>query len=720
MQTYICKCGKTFKKLSKAETTGYVLNDYSPRHECYGCPYIVTERSWQTNEIVKRECRATPKITYLTKCHIGTGKGDFSACKLYSLDLTFVKRVMNYVNSLDGAETGDHLNRIPGEWRAADFGMCYSSYNCFGLAIFNLYFKNNKAGTAARRLVKERFFSESGVRKDMTEEKERKTVLMRIQIAKENARKALERNTGEPTEADIALFEQYEEYFGRSCRFEKVYGFEHKYAKQHRDKANDLYNEIVSKGLEQAYKKWRELKRSGSQQPMCDDCANNDGSCLKPIEGECIRYVSSNEAESYLSAKDNKPAAKTYFDVFLEHYPNFEVSKFDEFVKSVCTAECFNDIDDILGHFTAEKENRGTVCSGKCGDCWKCECKLQWKLTEGTEEYIEPYLKMASKEEDNMARKLQLDAAITKDMKSAALDSFIDNIKMIDVKEIIPSEKNFYEMSAIELLADDIEREGLKHNLVVVKDPSTGFYEVKSGHRRLAAIELLIKEKRIKSTKIPCIVDGEKTEAENELDLIMLNATQRKYSDAELLSEYEHLSKILNKLKDEGKGLNGRIRDNIAKILNISNGQVGKLDNIKHNAAPEVKKAVENGAMSISTANEVAKLATDKQKEVVEKKPDISSAEVKKMQDKKPSAPPKTADIPNKHFEPDEEPDASNDDDFDINDFDDEPEKITSRSFELSVNDATALAVFLEEHSAEEDVGVAAIFSRLNDFIVGK
>lgn len=72
MQTYICKCGKTFEKYSNAETTGYVLDGYSPEHECYGCPYIVIERDWKTNEIIKRECRATPQITYGTRCMIKT------------------------------------------------------------------------------------------------------------------------------------------------------------------------------------------------------------------------------------------------------------------------------------------------------------------------------------------------------------------------------------------------------------------------------------------------------------------------------------------------------------------------------------------------------------------------------------------------------------------------------------------------------------------------
>ena len=236
-----------------------------------------------------------------------------------------------------------------------------------------------------------------------------------------------------------------------------------------------------------------------------------------------------------------------------------------------------------------------------------------------------------------MARKLKLDTSISKDIMAAASDSFVDSIKMIDISEISASSDNFYEMSGLELLADDIEREGLKHNLVVSKKENENGYWLKSGHRRLAALKMLIKEGRRTSTKVPCYVDGEKSRADAFLDLIMLNATQRKYTDAEIMSEYEQLSKTLKELESEGKGLGGRMRENIAKILNISNGQVGKLDNIKHNAAPEVKQAVENGKMSISTANEVAKLAPEKQKEVVEKKPSISSAEAKKMQDKKPA-----------------------------------------------------------------------------------
>lgn len=207
MQTYICKCGKTFQKSSKAESTGYVLSAYSPEHECFGCPYIVMERDWQTNEIIKRECRATPKITYTTRCKIGTSDKDYTSCYLYTLDLVFAKRVLNFIKSLDGAFTGSpqwefsvEPNSLPKEWRTADFGKCYNFKDCFGLAIIPLSFQNNKKGTEARRAVMKRFFCPDCTRKNVTEENEKQIVLQRIEIAKENAKHAVETNKSDNKE----------------------------------------------------------------------------------------------------------------------------------------------------------------------------------------------------------------------------------------------------------------------------------------------------------------------------------------------------------------------------------------------------------------------------------------------------------------------------------------------------------------------------------------
>lgn len=65
-----------------------------------------------------------------------------------------------------------------------------------------------------------------------------------------------------------------------------------------------------------------------------------------------------------------------------------------------------------------------------------------------------------------MSRKFQIDSAIMADIQTANADSYIDNLKMLDIELIEPNEGNFYELSEIETLAEDIERQGLMTALV--------------------------------------------------------------------------------------------------------------------------------------------------------------------------------------------------------------------------------------------------------------
>jgi len=58
-----------------------------------------------------------------------------------------------------------------------------------------------------------------------------------------------------------------------------------------------------------------------------------------------------------------------------------------------------------------------------------------------------------------MARRFELDSSIAKDIKSVASDSFIDSIQMINIELIKPSSDNFFSLSDIEILAEDIERQ---------------------------------------------------------------------------------------------------------------------------------------------------------------------------------------------------------------------------------------------------------------------
>lgn len=281
-----------------------------------------------------------------------------------------------------------------------------------------------------------------------------------------------------------------------------------------------------------------------------------------------------------------------------------------------------------------------------------------------------------------MSRRFQLDSAIVADIQTVNADSYIDSLKMIDIDLIEPNKNNFYEMSEIEALADDIERQGLMTALVV-SEQNGGKYELISGHRRLAALKSLIADGRRRNGKVPCFIKGAKPNTETELDLIMLNATQRKYSDADTMREYEELTRIFKELEAEGKTIKGRIRDRIAEALNVSPAQVGKLDNIKHNAIPDVEQAVKSGDMSISTANEVAKLAPEKQQEIITEKPKISHKEVKEIQKQELSAEKVSS-------ETDEEEDESEDDE-------DETGSKSDIPVTLSATEAETLSRYMDD-----------------------
>ena len=233
------------------------------------------------------------------------------------------------------------------------------------------------------------------------------------------------------------------------------------------------------------------------------------------------------------------------------------------------------------------------------------------------------------KEDKQMAKKRSFDTAILKDIKSVAGDSFADNIKMLPVDQLHDNPENFYNLSDLDTLVEDIDRQGLKTPLYVVPDDDG--YMVISGHRRKAAVQQLIDNGKYGTDKLPCYIGVKKGEAETMLDLIMLNATSRVISDSETVKQCEKLEEAFKRLEADGKKVQGRMRDKIAAALNVSPAQVGKVENIRHNAIDEVKAAVNEGKMSISTANEVAKLEPEKQKDLIEnKKPEeITHKEIK-------------------------------------------------------------------------------------------
>ena len=213
----------------------------------------------------------------------------------------------------------------------------------------------------------------------------------------------------------------------------------------------------------------------------------------------------------------------------------------------------------------------------------------------------------------------------------AATTSNMD-IKMLDIDELHDSAENFFHVDRVEELAESILATGrVKENLIVTPIKDGDGYEIVSGHRRTAAVRLLLeKDEKSISRKLPCMVLNYRDDEDKLIDLIMMNVTQRQMSDADLYTSYKKLNEIFQAKKEKGEKF-GKFREKIAEILNVSASQVSKLQNIEKHAVPELKKAVENGEVSISTANEIARLDAEEQKSIAksEELSDISTKEVK-------------------------------------------------------------------------------------------
>ena len=88
-------------------------------------------------------------------------------------------------------------------------------------------------------------------------------------------------------------------------------------------------------------------------------------------------------------------------------------------------------------------------------------------------------------------------------------------LKYIDVYDLIPSEDNFYSMSAIEELAALIEVSGGVKQPGLVVPLGGGKYKVIAGHRRRLASIFLVEQGKEQYRKMPCMVEetsGEKPE----------------------------------------------------------------------------------------------------------------------------------------------------------------------------------------------------------------
>lgn len=197
-----------------------------------------------------------------------------------------------------------------------------------------------------------------------------------------------------------------------------------------------------------------------------------------------------------------------------------------------------------------------------------------------------------------------------------------EQIEYIDVDLLDNDQNNFYQLSDLDALADNIATVGLQQP-VRVRDGENGHVVIVSGHRRTAAIRKLVEEGRTDLREVPCIRErGEASPALRELRLIYANSSTRALSSSEISQQVEKVRDLLYQLKEEGYEFPGRMRDHVAEACKISKSKLARLDVIRKSLDASIRKAYWDGPHSKSLSEDAAytlsRLPVDIQRQVVD------------------------------------------------------------------------------------------------------
>jgi len=216
-----------------------------------------------------------------------------------------------------------------------------------------------------------------------------------------------------------------------------------------------------------------------------------------------------------------------------------------------------------------------------------------------------------------MAEKKGFDLAALMKGVADLNDGQAERIELLPFESLREDPGNFYSMDGLEALADSISTVGLLDPIRVRQED--GHYVVISGHRRRAAIGILIEggEERWKEA-VPCIVDrGEELPELTRLKLIMANSATRQKSSAELSREAEEIKELLIGLREKGFPLPGRLSSYVAEAIGVKESKLKRLHAIRNRAQEYVLDAYDTGKINESVAYELSQAPKDLQKMII-------------------------------------------------------------------------------------------------------
>ena len=183
-----------------------------------------------------------------------------------------------------------------------------------------------------------------------------------------------------------------------------------------------------------------------------------------------------------------------------------------------------------------------------------------------------------------------------------------EQIEYIPLNQIDEDPNNFYQLTDLDELAANISLCGLQQP-IRVRQKDDGRYIIVSGHRRRAALEMLVQDDPERWKEVSCIVERDAVSpALQRLRLIFANANTRKMSSAEISQQAEEVGKLLYQLNEEGYEFPGRMRDHVAEAVSVSKSKLAQLKVIRENLDASWVDAWKDGTLTESQAYELAQM----------------------------------------------------------------------------------------------------------------
>lgn len=198
-------------------------------------------------------------------------------------------------------------------------------------------------------------------------------------------------------------------------------------------------------------------------------------------------------------------------------------------------------------------------------------------------------------------------ADVLKDVSNS--DTGREQIEYIPLHQIDEDPNNFYQLTDLDELAANISLCGLQQP-IRVRQKDDGRYIIVSGHRRRAALEMLVQDDPERWKEVSCIVERDAVSpALQQLRLIFANANTRKMSSAEISQQAEEAEKLLYRLKvEEGYEFPGRMRDHVAQAVSQSKTKLARLKVIRENLDASWVDDWKTGKLNEAQAYELAQM----------------------------------------------------------------------------------------------------------------